>query len=72
MGGLVALSRGECHLAGSHLLDPESGEYNLKYVQANIAKLTDQNHCIGWANTGIDGRRGESKTDIFFAGSYQR
>jgi len=32
MGGLVALSRGECHLAGSHLLDPESGEYNLKYV----------------------------------------
>jgi putative molybdopterin biosynthesis protein len=33
MGGLVALSRGECHLAGSHLLDPDSGEYNLKYVR---------------------------------------
>ena len=32
MGGLVALSRGEAHLAGSHLLDPDSGEYNLKYV----------------------------------------
>ena len=32
MGGLVALSRGECHLAGSHLLDPETGEYNIKYV----------------------------------------
>jgi putative molybdopterin biosynthesis protein len=32
MGGLVALSRGESHMAGSHLLDPESGEYNLKYV----------------------------------------
>jgi putative molybdopterin biosynthesis protein len=32
MGGLVALSRGESHLAGSHLLDPESGEYNLKYI----------------------------------------
>jgi putative molybdopterin biosynthesis protein len=33
MGGLVALSRGESHLAGSHLLDPESGEYNLKYIR---------------------------------------
>ncbi|HSB67608.1 MAG TPA: substrate-binding domain-containing protein, partial [Anaerolineales bacterium] len=32
MGGLVALSRGESHLAGSHLLDPETGEYNLKYI----------------------------------------
>lgn len=32
MGGLVALSRGESHMAGSHLLDPESGEYNFKYV----------------------------------------
>ncbi len=28
-GGLVALRRGEAHLAGSHLLDPATGEYNL-------------------------------------------
>jgi putative molybdopterin biosynthesis protein len=39
MGGLVALSRGECHLAGSHLLDPESGEYNIKYVAQILANL---------------------------------
>ncbi len=32
LGGLVALRRGEAHLAGSHLLDPESGEYNLRYI----------------------------------------
>ncbi len=31
-GGLVALRRGEAHLAGSHLLDPETGEYNLRYI----------------------------------------
>jgi putative molybdopterin biosynthesis protein len=31
-GGLVALRRGEAHLAGSHLLDPQSGEYNLSYI----------------------------------------
>lgn len=32
-GGLVALRRGEAHLAGSHLLDPQSGEYNLPYLK---------------------------------------
>jgi putative molybdopterin biosynthesis protein len=33
LGGMIALRRGEAHLAGSHLLDPETGEYNLAYVQ---------------------------------------
>jgi putative molybdopterin biosynthesis protein len=33
LGGMVALRRGEAHLAGSHLLHPESGEYNVAYVQ---------------------------------------
>ena len=33
LGGLMALRRGECHLAGSHLLDEESGEYNLPFVR---------------------------------------
>ena len=32
-GGLIALRRGEAHLAGSHLLDPETGEYNLRYIR---------------------------------------
>jgi putative molybdopterin biosynthesis protein len=30
---LVALKRGKAHLAGSHLLDPESGDYNLSYIE---------------------------------------
>jgi putative molybdopterin biosynthesis protein len=32
LGGLVALRDGLCHVAGSHLLDPESGQYTLPYV----------------------------------------
>lgn len=32
LGGLVALRRGEAHLAGSHLLDPETGGYNKSYI----------------------------------------
>jgi putative molybdopterin biosynthesis protein len=33
LAGLVALKRGEAHLAGSHLLDPETGRYNLSYIR---------------------------------------
>ncbi len=33
LGGLLALSRGEAHLAGCHLLDEETGEYNTPFVR---------------------------------------
>lgn len=33
LGGLNAIRRGEAHFAGSHLLDPESGEYNLADIR---------------------------------------
>ncbi len=32
LGGLVALRDGLCHVAGSHLLDPVTGEYTVPYV----------------------------------------
>jgi putative molybdopterin biosynthesis protein len=38
MGGLVALRRNEAHLAGSHLLHPASGAYNLPYVQQYLPR----------------------------------
>jgi len=33
MGGLMAVKRGEAHLAGTHLLDEKSGEYNVPFVK---------------------------------------
>ena len=33
MGGLMAVKRGVCHLAGAHLLDTQTGEYNRSYIQ---------------------------------------
>ena len=33
MGGLIALKRGEAHMAGTHLLDEESGEYNVPFLR---------------------------------------
>ena len=37
LGGLVALRDGLCHLAGSHLLEPVTGEYTLPYVDRLFA-----------------------------------
>ena len=36
IGGLLAIRRGETHVAGSHLLDEETGEYNLSYIERYI------------------------------------
>ena len=33
MGGIMALRRGETHAAGCHLLNTETGEYNLSFVR---------------------------------------
>jgi len=33
MGGLLAIKRGEAHVAGTHLLDEETGEYNVSYIR---------------------------------------
>ncbi len=33
LGGILALRKGACHMAGSHLLDTESGQYNISYIQ---------------------------------------
>jgi putative molybdopterin biosynthesis protein len=33
LGGLLALRKGNAHLAGSHLLDTETGDYNTSYIR---------------------------------------
>ncbi len=37
MGGLIAIRDGLCHLAGSHLLDPDTGQYTLPYLDRLLA-----------------------------------
>ena len=39
LGGLLALERGETHIAGTHLLDPESGVYNIPDIKRSIPKV---------------------------------
>ncbi|MBM4338025.1 MAG: molybdopterin biosynthesis protein [Deltaproteobacteria bacterium] len=35
-GGILALKSGICHLAGLHLLDPVTGQYNIPYIQNHL------------------------------------
>lgn len=39
LGGLLAVGRGDAHLAGSHLLNPATGEYNISYLEQYLPKL---------------------------------
>ena len=52
LGGLIALARGEADLAGSHLLDVETGSYNEAYVRRllpgqRVALLTVAHRRLG-------------------------
>lgn len=38
-GGLAAVRRGECDIAGIHLMDPESGIYNSPYIEQGMRLL---------------------------------
>ena len=39
MGGIMAMNSGECHMAGIHLLDAVTGEYNVAYVRKYLKNI---------------------------------
>ena len=43
MGGLMAVKKGLCHLAGSHLLDTTDGTYNTSYIKRYLPDLYAEN-----------------------------
>ena len=43
MGGLMAVKKGLCHLAGSHLLDSADGTYNISYIKRYLPDLYAEN-----------------------------
>lgn len=61
LGGLVALRRGEAHFAGSHLLDPESGEYNLSYIREYLPEVPVQVIALVGREQGLLVPRGNPK-----------
>ncbi len=61
LAGLVALRRGESHLGGSHLLDPETGEYNLSYIRKYLTGLPTRVLGFVKREQGLLVRRGNPK-----------
>ena len=39
LGGLLTLKRGFSHVAGTHLLDTETGDYNYSYIRKHLAGM---------------------------------
>jgi putative molybdopterin biosynthesis protein len=76
LGGLMALRKGTCHITGSHLLDTETGEYNISYIQRYLKGikvsvfhlvLRDQGLIVARGNPrGIKGLEDLSREDISF------
>ena len=60
-GGLVALRRGEAHLAGSHLLDPETGEYNISYIRRYLPGVKVKVVTLVGRDQGLLVKRGNPK-----------
>lgn len=80
LGGLMAIKKGVCHLAGSHLLDTEDGSYNTSYIKRFLPDLNakgqirlvhlvfrDQGLIVPRGNPrGIRGVEDLSRSDIRF------
>jgi putative molybdopterin biosynthesis protein len=39
LGGIMAIKRGDAHVAGTHLLDDETGEYNIPFIKKYLADV---------------------------------
>jgi putative molybdopterin biosynthesis protein len=61
MGGLIALKKGEAHIAGTHLLDEETGQYNIPFLRRLLGdrKIVLMN--LVYRQQGLIVRRGNPK-----------
>lgn len=60
-GGLVALRRGEAHMAGSHLLDPVTGEYNISYIRQYMPNIPVKVIALVGRDQGLIVKQGNPK-----------
>ncbi len=60
-GGLIALRREEAHLAGSHLLNPETGEYNISYIRQYMPDQPVKVVALVGRDQGLMVKRGNPK-----------
>jgi putative molybdopterin biosynthesis protein len=61
LGGILAIKNGVCHLAGLHLLDPETGEYNFPYIRQYLKGMDVRVIHLVFREQGLIVRRGNPK-----------
>ncbi len=61
LGGLLALRDGLCHLAGTHLLDEASGDYNRPWVERLLPGRPVHLLTLAWRQQGLMVRPGNPK-----------
>ncbi|MBI5696446.1 MAG: molybdopterin biosynthesis protein [Nitrospirae bacterium] len=67
LGGIMALRKGEAHIAGSHLLDEVTGEYNVAYLKKYLADKHPVLVNLVYREQGFLVPRGNPKGIIGFA-----
>jgi putative molybdopterin biosynthesis protein len=61
LGGLMALAKGHCHASGSHLLDTETGSYNISYIKQYLPDLRVRLVNLVYRQQGLIVPRGNPK-----------
>jgi putative molybdopterin biosynthesis protein len=61
MGGIMAIKRGEAHLAGTHLLDEETGEYNISFIKKYLTGIPLQLINLAYRDQGLLVPKGNPK-----------
>jgi len=61
LGGLISLNRGESHIAGSHLLDVETGDYNFSYIKKYITNISVKVIALAMREQGLIIRKGNPR-----------
>jgi putative molybdopterin biosynthesis protein len=61
LAGLVAIGAGQCHLGGTHLLDPETGDYNISYLKQYLPDVPVRLVTLARRQQGLIVRPGNPK-----------
>jgi putative molybdopterin biosynthesis protein len=61
LGGILAIKNGICHIAGTHLLDPETGEYNFPYIHTYLNGIDLKVINLVFREQGLIVQRGNPK-----------
>ncbi len=61
LGGILAVRDGICHMAGAHLLDPDTGEYNFPYIRHYLKGIDVKVIHLVYREQGLIVHRGNPK-----------